>query len=42
MLVHARSGFASDLRRTGLLYEFLSILAENPMETDTQTDSEYE
>lgn len=41
MLVHARSGFASDLRRTGLLYEFLSILAENPMETDTQTDSEY-
>ncbi|MEI3510364.1 MAG: helix-turn-helix transcriptional regulator [Anaerostipes sp.] len=42
MLVHAEEyWFCFNLRRTGLLYEFLSILAENPMETDTQTDSEY-
>ena len=26
MLVHSKSNFSSDLRRTGLLYEFLSIL----------------
>mgnify|MGYP004487652089 FL=1 len=41
MLVHSKSNFSSDLRRTGLLYEFLSILALNPLESDQQVDSEY-
>ncbi len=41
MLVHSKSNFSSDLRRTGLLYEFLSILALNPLESDQQDDSEY-
>ena len=41
MLDHSKSNFSSDLRRTGLLYEFLSILALNPLESDQQVDSEY-
>ena len=41
MLAYSKSSFSSELKRTGLLYQFLSILAQNPIDTLSQTSGEY-
>ena len=41
MLAASQSGYASDLKRTGLLYQFLAALARDPMETMAKKEGEY-
>nr|WP_289701818.1 AraC family transcriptional regulator [Enterocloster clostridioformis] len=41
MLAYSKSSFSSELKRTGLLYQFLSVLAQNPIDTLSQTAGEY-